>query len=417
MLSDSARAAIDTLSRLGWTARASDAPTALPAAIEQRYPNIPASVRSFLEHIEQCVRGGEQVWFLSAADYAGTSGSGFAWNEWETLESEDADDTEAADIRAFWNAHLPILLSVQGDYTYLAVCVDKASADYGHIVQGYAPEFRETSTLCRSFDELLEQINALEKGTPDGELSALIMHPHDQRWLKSEQERSRRHQGLFDRLGERLRAWRIFESYRIAVVVERQLSRPLWTWENWSKIMPPLTAAISGIEAKAVIHPRQAGDDDNWLRFGRLPWNEKNNRTWTTKYLTDPNLAGKVSFVATEIWAPSRNISFERRRGPELFCLLDRNEPANTQGFVLAIRKDFLSRVDIAADETIFSVREFFEQSDCIVFDRSWGEFGRFGSTVIISGLDWTGSTAVLHWANGHKKSHVRSFRWRRHMG
>jgi hypothetical protein len=417
MLSESARAAIDTLSRLGWTARASDKPTPLPAAIDERYPDIPSSVRSFLEHIEQCVRGGEQVWFLTSADYAGTSGSGFAWNAWEALESEDADTAEAADISAFWNAHLPILLSVQGDYTYLAVCVDKSSANYGFVVQGYSPEFRETSTLCRSFDELLEQIKRLEQGALEDELAALIMHPHDQRWLKSQQESARRQQGAFDRVMERVRSWRLFESYRVAVVVERSLSRPLWEWANWSTIMPPLTAVISGIKAQAVIHPRQAGERDNWLRFGRLPWNEKNNRTWTTKYLTDPNLVGKVSFVATEIWAPSRAISFERRRGPELFCLLDRNEPANTQGFVLAIRKDLLSRVDIAADETIFSVREFFEKSDCVVFDRRWGEFGRFGATITISGLDWTGSTAVLHWAQQHKKHHVRSFRWRRWMG
>jgi hypothetical protein len=417
MLSESARAAIDTLIRLGWKARASDMPTPLPAAIDKRYPDIPSPVRAFLEHIEECARGGEQVWFLTPADYAGTSGSGFAWNEWETVESEDADTAEAADIGAFWNAHLPILLSVQGDYTYLAVCVDKSSANYGCVVQGYAPEFRETSTLCRSFEEILEQIKGLEQGTPDGDLAALIMHPHDQRWLKSQQEGARRHQRPFDRLAERLRSLRLFESYRVAVVVERSLSRPLWEWANWSTIMPPLTAVISGIKAGAVIHPRQAGDHDNWLRFGRLPWNEKNNRTWTTKYLTDPNLAGQVSFVATEIWAPSRAISFERRRGPELFCLLDHNEPANTQGFVLAIRKDFLSRVDIAADETIFSVREFFSESDCVVFDRRWGEFGKFGATITVSGLDWTGSTAVLHWAKEHKKHHVRSFRWRRWMG
>jgi hypothetical protein len=147
-----------------------------------------------------------------------------------------------------------------------------------------------------------------------------------------------------------------------------------------------------------------------------LPWNDKNNRTWTTKYLADPSLEGKVRFVATEIWAPSHAISFEKRRGPELFCLLDRNEAADTQGFVLAIRKDMLRRVDIAADETIFSVREFFTQSDCEVFDRRWGEFGRFGSTVTVSGLDWTGSTDVLHWAKGHRKHRVLSFRWRRSM-
>jgi hypothetical protein len=410
VLSKNARNAIETLGRLGWSARVADTPTPLPAEIDKRYPNIPSSLRSFLEHIESCVRSGEQVWFLTSADYAGTSGSGFAWNAWETLESEDADPGTPKDIRAFWNAHLPILLSVQGDYTYLAVCVDRASTDYGCVVQGYAPEFRETSTLCRSFDELLEQIKGLEQGTPDGELAALIMHPHDQRWLKRQQESSRL--GL-DRLVERIRSWRLFESYRIGVVVERRLSRPLWTWESWSKIMPPLTAVISGIEAEAVIRPRQAGDHDNWLPFGRLLWNEKNNRTWTSKYLAE----GKASFAATEIWAPSRAISFETRRGPELFCLLDRNEPADTQGFVLAIRKDMLRRVDIAADEAIFSVREFFEKSDCIVFDRRWGEFGRFGATVTVSGLDWTGSTEVLHWAKGHKKHHVRSFRWRRSMG
>jgi hypothetical protein len=127
---------------------------------------------------------------------------------------------------------------------------------------------------------------------------------------------------------------------------------------------------------------------------------------------------GKARFVATEIWAPSRAISLERRRGPELFCVLDRNEAADTQGFVLAIREDVLRRVDLAADDTIFSVREFLTPSaDCINFDRQWGESDRFGSEPDVSGLDRTGSTGLLQWAKGHRKHHVRSFRWRRSMG
>jgi len=181
--------------------------------------------------------------------------------------------------------------------------------------------------------------------------------------------------------------------------------------------MPPLNAVISGVRAEAEIFPRQAGDHDNWLPFGRLPWNEKNNRTWTTKHLADPNLEGKATFFATEIWAPSRTISFEMRRGPELFCLLDLDPAAETQGFVLALRKDVLRRADIAADETIFSVREFFGQSDCEVFDRRWGESGRFGSIVCVNGLDYTGSTAVMHWSRQNRRHHVRSLRWRRSMG
>jgi hypothetical protein len=415
MLADNARTAIEALGALGWTAQAASELRPLPQAISDRYPAIPSSLRSFLEHIETCVRDDEKVWFLTSADYAGDSGSSFAWNEWETLESEDADADTRAEIRTFWNAHLPILLSVQGDYAYLAVCVDRASPSYGSVVQGYHPDFREPSTLCRSFDELLEQIKDLKDGSLEGELAAFIAHPHNERWL--EQNRGSSQRGVFGRLLERVQSLRLFESYRIEVVVERRLSRPLWNWENWSQILPPLKAVISGIDAEAVIHPRQAGADGNSLSFGPLPWNDTNNRTWTTKYLADPSLAGKVHFVATEIWAPSRAISYERRRGPDLFCMLDRNEAADTQGFVLAIHKGVLRRVDLAADDTIFSVREFFTESDCITFDRQWGESARFGSDSDVSGLDRTGSTDLLRWAKDHRKHHVRSFRWRRSMG
>jgi hypothetical protein len=415
MLAENARTAIDALGALGWTVRVASEPRPLPQAIHDRYPTIPSSLLSFLEHVETCERGDEKVWFLMSADYAGDKGSSFAWNEWETLESEHADDDERAEIRAFWTAHLPILQSVQGDYAYLAVCVDRASPNYGSVVEGYHPDFCQPRTLWRSFDELLEQITELQDGSLEGELAALIMHPHNERWL--EQNRGSRQGGVFGRLLERVQSLRLFESYRIEVVVERRLSRPLWTWENWSHIMPPLKSVISGIDSEAVIHPRQSGDHDDWLSFGRLPWNDTNNRTWTTKYLADPSLVGKVRFVATEIWAPSRDISLERRRGPELFCVLDRNEAADTQGFVLAIRKDKLRRVDLAADDTIFSVRELLTPHDCITFDRRWGESDRFGPDLVAGGLDRTGSTDLLRWAKGHRKHHVRSFRWRRSMG
>ena len=157
----------------------------------------------------------------------------------------------------------------------------------------------------------------------------------------------------------------MFERYRVAIIVEPRLSRPLWTWEHWSLIMPHLSAVIAGLSAEAVIRPRQAGNDDNWLAFGRLPWNEKSNRTWTAKYLTDPALAGQVHFMATEIWAPSRTNSFDSRRGPQLFALLDYSEIGSSQGFVLALRKDVLSRVDEAADATLLAVRELPKSASC----------------------------------------------------
>jgi len=145
--------------------------------------------------------------------------------------------------------------------------------------------------------------------------------------------------------------------------------------------MPPLTGVIKGLNAEAVIRPRQAGDHDNWLHFPRLPWNEHSNRIWMTKYLTDEKFAWEARFFATEIWAPSRVIAFESRRGPELFCMIERIGTDNSQGVVLAIRKDALSRVDIAADATVFAVRELLPKSSYAVFERRWGEHGRFGST------------------------------------
>ena len=413
MLSKAARAALDALGTLGWTVQPAVEARPLPERIERRYPAIPSPVRSFLENIEQCTRGDEKAWFLTPADYASTDRSGFAGDGFEDIERDGADADVAAESRAFWDRHLPICYSVEGDYTYLAVCVDRASADYGAVVRGYAPDFRETTSICRTFDELLELVTGMRHGSGDGELVDLLLHPHDPRRLKSAEPAG----GLLAGLIERVRALPLFERYRVEVVVEQPFSRPLWRYENWSRIMPPLSAVVAGMDAEAVIRPRQAGDHDNWLRFGRLSWSDQSNRTWTTRYLEDPALAGTVRFVATEIWAPSRAVSFEAKRGPELFCLLDRNEAADSQGFVLAIRKDVLRRVDVAADETMFSVREFFQQSACVTFDRHWGEHGRFGSTVVMSGLDWTNSNAVLLWAKTHPKATVPSFRWRRSYG
>ena len=408
-LSDSARAALDALGTMGWSVQRAAERRPLPPHIDSRYPAIPPPVRAFIEALDGCSRRGEQVWFLTSADYAADDDSAIGWNEWERLEDDGRKDDR---VRTFWDKHLPILNAVAGDYAYLAVCVDQGSKAYGNIVRGDAPDFRETTTVCASFDDLLLQIAKMPQGSVAGDLADLLLDPHDERNLGSHPNR-----GFFGTLTDRIRALPLFERYRIGVVVEAPMSRPLWVWENWSQIMPYLTAVTKGLDAQAMIRPRQAGDRDNWLRFGPLPWNEKNNRTWTTKYLTDPKLAGKVEFFATEIWAPGRATSFETQRGPELFCLLDHSHAENSQGFVLAIRKDLLRRVDFAADDTIFAVREFFEKSTCEVFERRWGEIGRFGSTLVSNGLERTDSGTVLAWAKGHRQALVRSFRWRGAVG
>ena len=409
MVNADARAAAKTLRKMAWSVRVARDGRPLPSHIDKRYPGIPPSVRWFLEHLQEGVRSDEQVYFLTTEDYSAEAGEGIRWDEWERIECEDG---EVDEVRAFWNAHLPILHSVAGDYAYLAVCVDPASTDYGKVVRGDAPDFRETVPVCDSFDELLDQIAGMQEESVPDALADLFLDPHDDRMLVSTGDPK----GVWGKIANYFRGWPLFESYRIAVVVEPVLSRPLWKWENWSKIIPPMNAVTKGVGAEAVIRPRVAGDHDNWLPFGRLPWNEKSNRTWTARCIGSPPGEGPVEFFATEIWAPSRAISFETRRGPELFCLIDRNSADGTQGFVLAVRRDVLGRVDIAADAVVFAVREVLDNAACLVFERRWGEYGRFGSTIVAEGLDRTNSATVLQWAKEHRRAHVLSFRWRRWM-
>ena len=151
------------LRQRGWTVRAvSGARKLLPPALSARYRRIPVDVERFLSALKLCRSPNATVWFLTAEDYAKQRGSGFRWNEIErmSLEGADGDMAWQAEIRSFWDGHLPIMLAVHSDYDYLAVRL----AD-GAIVHGYAPEWEEPSTVAPSLAVLLSLLQA-EAETP-----------------------------------------------------------------------------------------------------------------------------------------------------------------------------------------------------------------------------------------------------------
>lgn len=153
----------EALRQRGWTVRAvSGAKKLLPPALSARYRRIPVEVERFLSALKLCRSPKATVWFLTAEDYAKRRGSGFRWNEIEmmSLEGADGDMTSQAEIRSFWDGHLPIMLAVHSDYDYLAVRL----AD-GAIVHGSAPEWEEPSTVAPSLAVLLSLLQA-EVETP-----------------------------------------------------------------------------------------------------------------------------------------------------------------------------------------------------------------------------------------------------------
>jgi len=132
-MTDPYRGVLDALAGAGWTVRERSVEQALPwsrlwpAPLRERYPNMPSALTGFLGRLDECVNEDDTAWFLTAADYAGTSGSSWAWNAWEQLELEscaERNDAEcAAEVRQFWNDYLPFYTDVGGDYGYFAVRV------------------------------------------------------------------------------------------------------------------------------------------------------------------------------------------------------------------------------------------------------------------------------------------------------
>lgn len=127
----------------------------LPQWITERYHNLPALWLQFIGEVRELFSADETVWFLCAEDYDTRLDQAWRWNEWEelSLQSAQSDESWAGEIKAFWDEHLPIVLSVRDGYAYYAI-----SMTDGCVVYGSEPEFEECTLVAGSFAEFLEHI-------------------------------------------------------------------------------------------------------------------------------------------------------------------------------------------------------------------------------------------------------------------
>lgn len=142
---------LDHLAARGWTV--------LRTAQDAAPPRSPSSVEdhaAFLSLYTLLSSEDDTRWFLSAADYAGTTDSAFAWDAFRAISLEAAmSDADRLAVQAFWTRHLPIFMRVDGDYEFLAL--DRES---GRVVHGIEPEFEAVSEVASSLDALFEQVLA-----------------------------------------------------------------------------------------------------------------------------------------------------------------------------------------------------------------------------------------------------------------
>jgi hypothetical protein len=185
---------------------------------------------------------------------------------------------------------------------------------------------------------------------------------------------------------------------------------PLYCWESWRNIVAPMSGLVELLPRPASIRSFQnRPGQSKWLPFGHLPWSEASNRKWTSEYL---EAAEPVEFEATEIWSPSRSTWAEEGKNPELYAKIDSDSAAETQGFILALRRDVLKSAPTsaeAADRVIDAVAVALPNARRLVFDRAWNEKRLFG-VIAQNPLDYTGSGEVMEWAEAHPRMHVESF-------
>lgn len=148
---NAAAEAIAHLVGSGWVSAAAHRPR--DEAIPRPLAGAPDGLVDWVSAFASLSAPDDAVWFLSLADYDDQTDDAFAWNAFETLSLEAAaTECEAARVREFWSAHVPILLGVRGHYAYLAVRAD------GAVVHGEEPEFEESTVVAESLAGFLASL-------------------------------------------------------------------------------------------------------------------------------------------------------------------------------------------------------------------------------------------------------------------
>ncbi len=133
----------------GWNIIASSGKTELPENIKTRY-DIPEKWYQFVSALRVCEDKTATKWFLTPGDFLPRE-DGFQWNEFELMSLEYANDESS--ITAFWDRHLPVFMSVDGEYSYYAV-----DTESGKVVNGCEPEFEDVTVAADSFEEFIGKI-------------------------------------------------------------------------------------------------------------------------------------------------------------------------------------------------------------------------------------------------------------------
>jgi len=131
----------------------------LDEEVVTRYKGIPYEYMLFMKLVARCIAPSDKTWFICENEFNNKSETAFKWNEFEllSLEAAENDDGWKSDIAKWWNNYLPIVMSVDGGYSFYAIDV---TSEAGAIVRGYEPEFEEVEKVAGNLNEFFELIKS-----------------------------------------------------------------------------------------------------------------------------------------------------------------------------------------------------------------------------------------------------------------
>ncbi|MEM7297434.1 MAG: hypothetical protein AAF391_04110 [Bacteroidota bacterium] len=179
--------------------------------------------------------------------------------------------------------------------------------------------------------------------------------------------------------------WAIFGCGYKVWVVNTTIETNLYLWPNWQKLLPYVDQILKVSKEKAFIRTQQAFQQENrWLGFGRMKWNEENNKKWTTKYRTPEFADQKLTFYDTEIWAPDWNICYKTSRPPEIFVHLYHHQgvPKIREGLLIAIRNNLAKKNQNLIEQNMDEIVGLVQGASLSMISRSWMPGWRFPNRI-----------------------------------
>lgn len=133
------------------------------------------------------------------------------------------------------------------------------------------------------------------------------------------------------------------EMYFSYYIFGKSIDKPIWNWSNWKKcseLLQPiinLSPELPFIKTSQSIPEIYGKDNQNVsydkgsLRFGRMIWNENNNKKWTTKHSEKE----KWTFFDTEIAFPTRSNCHKNNINPKLFLSVHNENLTRTENPII----------------------------------------------------------------------------------